>query len=71
VAAAQSFLSPSSAYAAPPPDAVKPFLARLKLTGPEVNPRFPPIVQMYYSSHALNELAEAQLAAQDPPTAAH
>ena len=63
VASAQSFLQPGATYAAAKPDAATPFVQRLGVGAKAEDPTVPQLVHMYYSAMALNELAEANLAA--------
>jgi hypothetical protein len=63
VASAQSFLQPGAAYAAASPEAAALFVQRLGIDAKAQGPTIPQLVHMYYSATALNELAEASLAA--------
>jgi hypothetical protein len=63
LASAQTFISPDSTFSPAKPDAAKPFVERLALSEPGLDPNVPKLVYMYYSAIALNEAAEASLAA--------
>jgi len=63
VASAQSFLRADAAYAAAKPEAAAPFVQRLGIDAKAQAPVIPQLVHMYFSAMALNELAEADLAA--------
>jgi hypothetical protein len=67
VASAQSFLQPGATYAAAKPEAAAPFVQRLGIGAKAQGPTIPQLVHMYYSAVALNELAEASLAARAAP----
>jgi hypothetical protein len=63
VTSAQSFLERGVAFAAAKPEAADPFVRRLGIAAKSPGPTLPQLVHMYYSAMALNELAEANLAA--------
>jgi hypothetical protein len=63
VASARSFLQRGATFAAAKPEAAGPFVQRLGITATAPEPTMPKLLHMYYSAMALNELAEADLAA--------
>jgi hypothetical protein len=62
-ASAESFLQSGVTFAAAKPEAAAPFVQRLGIGAKAQGPTVPQLVHMYYSAMALNELAEASLAA--------